>query len=37
MEGIMKAILAALVTGRGNDVLVCRYAPMGKVVGEKPY
>ncbi len=27
----------ALATGHGKDVLVCRYAPMGNVVGQKPY
>jgi uncharacterized protein YkwD len=27
----------ALATGHGKDVLVCRYAPMGNIVGQTPY
>jgi uncharacterized protein YkwD len=27
----------ALATGHGKDVLVCRYAPMGNAMGQKPY
>jgi len=27
----------ALVTGGGKDILVCRYSPMGNMVGEAPY
>jgi hypothetical protein len=27
----------AIATGHGNDVLVCRYAPMGNFIGEAPY
>lgn len=27
----------AIAVGHGNDVLVCRYAPMGNFIGEAPY
>ena len=27
----------AIATGHGSDVLVCRYAPPGNFVGQKPY
>ena len=32
-----KEVGCAVVTARGNDVLVCRYWPAGNVWGQKPY
>ncbi len=32
-----KEVGCAVVTSRGNDVLVCRYWPAGNVWGERPY
>lgn len=32
-----KEVGCAIATGRGNDVLVCRYYPAGNVMGQAPY
>lgn len=32
-----RQIGCAVATGRGEDVLVCRYSPAGNVVGQTPY